>query len=290
MARRRMIDPEIWSDRKLMQCSLTAQVLFIGMFSHADDEGRLAADTADLKRAIFGYNPTTPEEIEAALDELRAACKSLAVYHVDGDRYVAFRKWEQYQYVQRAKPSKIPPPPALITAASDTKPAETETNHSTLSDESDNTPLDVTDESRTSIAQISIEEESKNTGEAKASPGPADAGHGARANGANGAGAKPETPPPKRARAKPPPSPAEAEVRQMQRATSAKLGRAPYGVNNAAYLAHYRALGEDAYLEALDAYRRSRRDGEKWDDLAVLKYLDALTAEPTGPPRYVETF
>ena len=40
MARRRMIDPNFWESEDVSRLSLFARLLFIGMISNADDEGR----------------------------------------------------------------------------------------------------------------------------------------------------------------------------------------------------------------------------------------------------------
>jgi hypothetical protein len=111
MARKRMIDPSLWEDEDLGTCSLVARMLFIGMFSNSDDYGRRRADARSLKRAVFGFDTTTLEEIEAALDELRDVCRSLAVYEVDGRRYVCFLKWGTYQNLHKPQPSQCPEPP-----------------------------------------------------------------------------------------------------------------------------------------------------------------------------------
>ena len=40
MARKRMIDPNIWDSEDFSKLSILGRLLFIGMFSNADDEGR----------------------------------------------------------------------------------------------------------------------------------------------------------------------------------------------------------------------------------------------------------
>ena len=40
MPRRRMIDPQIWRNEKIGSLSDTGRLLFIGIFSQADDDGR----------------------------------------------------------------------------------------------------------------------------------------------------------------------------------------------------------------------------------------------------------
>ena len=40
MARKRMIDPAIWQSQDFSRLSMLAKLVFIGLFSYADDEGR----------------------------------------------------------------------------------------------------------------------------------------------------------------------------------------------------------------------------------------------------------
>ena len=49
MARKRMIDPNIWQSEDFNSLSLMGRLLFIGMFSNADDEGRGIANPVFLR-------------------------------------------------------------------------------------------------------------------------------------------------------------------------------------------------------------------------------------------------
>ena len=46
MARRRMIAPEIWESSSFSKLSNFAKLIFIGLISNADDEGKGIADPA----------------------------------------------------------------------------------------------------------------------------------------------------------------------------------------------------------------------------------------------------
>jgi len=66
-----MIDPSIWSDEKLGLLSPLHRLLFIGLFSNADDEGRLPGHPNYIKSLIFPYdNDITPQNVEAMLNDL----------------------------------------------------------------------------------------------------------------------------------------------------------------------------------------------------------------------------
>lgn len=136
MPRRRMIDPDLWADRKLGQLSDGARLLFIGMFSNADDEGRLTGDPVDLKRLIFGFSKKTPEQVAAHLEELAPTCKHLLLYEIDGEKYAAFLKWPEYQYIQRPKASRIPPPIGYVPSNTSGVSASADTRNSNVSDQS----------------------------------------------------------------------------------------------------------------------------------------------------------
>lgn len=56
MARRRMIVPEIWQSESFAQLSILAKLVFIGLFSNADDEGRGIANPVYIKSILFPYD------------------------------------------------------------------------------------------------------------------------------------------------------------------------------------------------------------------------------------------
>lgn len=116
MARKRMIDPSIWSDEKLGLLSPLHRLLFIGLFSNADDEGRLPGHPNYVKSLIFPYdNDITPQNVEAMLNDLNSK-GFILTYMVNGQRYIQVVNFLKYQKINRPTPSKIPPPPVeLIT-------------------------------------------------------------------------------------------------------------------------------------------------------------------------------
>ncbi len=56
MARKRIIDPEFWSDEEIGQWSFPARLFYIGLWNFADDSGRFKAANALLKAQIFSYD------------------------------------------------------------------------------------------------------------------------------------------------------------------------------------------------------------------------------------------
>ena len=107
---RRMIEPDIWRNEKIGNLPDTGRLLFIGIFSSADDDGRLKASPKFLKATVFPYdNDKTDEQIR----KLRDLCASLGlirVYGKNGYEYLDIPGWEEHQKIRkdRYNPSKLP--------------------------------------------------------------------------------------------------------------------------------------------------------------------------------------
>jgi hypothetical protein len=112
-----MIDPGIWSDPTIGELTIHARLLFIGMVSLADDEGRIDLNVRYLRKEIFGYDDLSVAEVASFLDEIIAQCKNLQSYWVDNRQYGVFLTWREYQKIDRAYRSRLPDPPAYMPAA-----------------------------------------------------------------------------------------------------------------------------------------------------------------------------
>lgn len=111
MARKRMIDPAIWTDEQLGELSLMARLLFIGLISSCDDEGITKAHPAYLKATIFPYDNIELEEIINARDSIVSQLDSVQLYETDsGKQYIKLLNWNEYQYINKPTPSKLPKP------------------------------------------------------------------------------------------------------------------------------------------------------------------------------------
>lgn len=112
MARRRMIDPSIWQSEAFAALCPVGRLLYIGMFSQADDEGRGRARAVYLKSIIFPYEESLEtREVEEALAQV-AARMNITLYETGGGSYYAFPNWTDWQRVDKPQKSKIPPPPS----------------------------------------------------------------------------------------------------------------------------------------------------------------------------------
>lgn len=96
MPRKRMIAPTIWEDPNFNKLSIGARLLFIGIFSNADDEGYIRADLASIKRGIFGFDKRIEKRLEQWIAELRTF-KNIHFYDCETERYAHMLKWNKYQ-------------------------------------------------------------------------------------------------------------------------------------------------------------------------------------------------
>ena len=111
MARRRMIDPEIWQSEDFSKLSLLARLIFIGLFSNADDYGRGRAKPVYIRSLVFPYDDNIKvQDVEKALKEIKAIM-SIVFYESNENQYYSLVNWDKWQRVDKPQKSKIPPPP-----------------------------------------------------------------------------------------------------------------------------------------------------------------------------------
>lgn len=112
MARKRMLDPDFWVDRRIAKLTFAERLLFLGCVSAADDEGRLIGNAAYLRSRIFPYDEITIEEVRQIRDKVAEVMPGFVLYSTeDGEEYIAFQTWGKYQKPSYAKPSSLPRPP-----------------------------------------------------------------------------------------------------------------------------------------------------------------------------------
>jgi hypothetical protein len=108
MARKRMIDPEFWSDEGIGKWSHTTRLFYIGLWNFSDDNGRFKANSNLLKSQIFPYDD--PQTIKIALFKREIGDK-IVWYEVEGSQYGYLRNFNKHQRIDRPQASKLPPPP-----------------------------------------------------------------------------------------------------------------------------------------------------------------------------------
>ena len=112
MARKRMIDPGIWSSEDFSKLTSFSKLVFIGLFSLADDEGRGKANPSYLKSMLFPYEEgIRSADIKKTLQEI-ASTMSVIFYTHDEKEYYALKSWGKFQTINRPSPSDVPDPPS----------------------------------------------------------------------------------------------------------------------------------------------------------------------------------
>lgn len=109
MARKRMIDPSIWTDDGFMSLNPNERLLWLGLISHADDEGRGTAEPRGLRAKVFPADGLSDDDVAGMCGAL-ARHMRVRFYAVDGARYYQLDRWSNHQYIKDRKPSTLPPP------------------------------------------------------------------------------------------------------------------------------------------------------------------------------------
>lgn len=120
MARKRSIDPDLWTDDRVQALpSPIAILLYIGTISQADDEGRLEWSARQLLGRVFPMREDIKQrDVEAAMAAI-VETGLVRTYVVGVRTYAVHPAWRKHQYVNRPAPSKIPAPPLLESEIED---------------------------------------------------------------------------------------------------------------------------------------------------------------------------
>lgn len=109
MARIRTVKPEFWTSAQVVECSVSARLLFIGLWNFCDDHGRIVDKPRNIKMRVFPGDDFLAEDIHGFLTEL--AVNDLIVrYSIDNNDFIQVTGWH-HQKINRANQSKIPPLP-----------------------------------------------------------------------------------------------------------------------------------------------------------------------------------
>jgi hypothetical protein len=120
MARIRTIKPELFASPQVMNITRDARLLFIGLISQADDEGRGSADPRKLKAAVFGGD-----------DDLTCGCVLEMLKEIEGQglcitydggthgKLYALPSWRQHQSLDRPRKSVYPASPLVEASTKD---------------------------------------------------------------------------------------------------------------------------------------------------------------------------
>ncbi len=114
MARIRTIKPSMWGDDKFSRVSRDARLLYIGLVSLADDDGRFLASPA----AVTGY--VFPNDDDVTVAKFRRWYAELvhigliSSYEADGIQYGCHLHYRQHQRISHPQASPLPAPSEVL--------------------------------------------------------------------------------------------------------------------------------------------------------------------------------
>ncbi|MGA8224190.1 MAG: hypothetical protein WB780_21265 [Candidatus Acidiferrales bacterium] len=111
MARNRLIKLEFWRDEKIGALSHSARLLFISLWTFADDSGNGRSDARLLRSQAFPYDAhVTVDEVEQWLQEI-ASLDMAELYVIGGARYYSIKNFLRHQVINRPSKFRYPEPP-----------------------------------------------------------------------------------------------------------------------------------------------------------------------------------
>ena len=107
MARIRTIKPEFWSSEQISECSVSARLLFIGLWNFCDDEGRCKYSPAEHRMRIYPGDECSTDAVATWIDEL-VDNDLVTIYEADNQLILQVNKWSKHQLINRKTASKFP--------------------------------------------------------------------------------------------------------------------------------------------------------------------------------------
>lgn len=99
MSKIRTVKPEFWTSEHVTQCSITARLLFIGLWNFCDDAGVHPASHKRLKMEVFPGDNCTSDDIKKWVGELTNA-ELIHQYEADNKLYWQVKGWH-HQRIDR---------------------------------------------------------------------------------------------------------------------------------------------------------------------------------------------
>ena len=112
MSRIRYLKPGFFCDEDLADCSPWARLLFAGLWTIADREGRLEDRPRRIRAKVFPYDDVNTDELLRELAQKRGENDPLIIrYCIEGKRYICIPGWTNHQKPHfREVASTIPEP------------------------------------------------------------------------------------------------------------------------------------------------------------------------------------
>ena len=108
MPRIRTIKPEFPQSETIGRVSREARLLFIQLWTVADDSGRSRGNSRVLASLLYPYDDDAKHLIEDWLAELEAV-DAIRRYAVGSETYLQIENWIKHQKIDKPSPSKLPP-------------------------------------------------------------------------------------------------------------------------------------------------------------------------------------
>jgi hypothetical protein len=115
VARIRTIKPEFPQSETMGKVSRDARLLFIQLWTLADDSGRARAASRMLASLLYPYDDDARGLIDGWLSELEGV-GAIRRYESEGESYLEICKWLTHQKIDRPSASKFPPPPHILAS------------------------------------------------------------------------------------------------------------------------------------------------------------------------------
>jgi len=112
MARTRNLKPAFFKNEDLAECDPVVRLLFAGLWTLADREGRLECRPKRIRAELFPYDSF---DVAGMLDQL-AARGFIRCYEVDGQNYLEIPTFLTHQHPHPSEKPSCPPPPEVATA------------------------------------------------------------------------------------------------------------------------------------------------------------------------------
>lgn len=109
MSNRRMITSDLFEDDIIGSLPQLDRLVWIGLITLVDDQGRVADIPGIIRSRIFPYDEITVKEINEALTHL-AESSRITRYQADGKKCIQINNWWKHQRTQWAGKSNLPAP------------------------------------------------------------------------------------------------------------------------------------------------------------------------------------
>src|SRR5690606_392135 len=112
MARSRLIKPGFFKNEYLVALPMATRLLFAGLWTLADKEGRLEDRPLRIKMEIF---PADDIDVDAALNELASAPEPFIIrYESQGVRIIEVVNWHQHQKPHHQEKDSVLPSSEVV--------------------------------------------------------------------------------------------------------------------------------------------------------------------------------